>query len=91
MAAVLLCQGCSESTNCILKDPDYNDLKRKFDSNMKVKLKASKCISEQENAAWLIDYWCAKDIKGLIKMPLSRHHIMHVEAMLRIKNKLDRM
>ena len=29
-----------------------------------------------------------KDIKGLIQMPFSRHWIMHIEAMQRIKNRL---
>jgi hypothetical protein len=48
----------------------------------------SKCVSEDENAFWLIDYWCGKDIKGLIQMPFSRHWIMHIEAMRRIKNRL---
>ena len=37
---------------------------------------------------WLIDYWCGKDIRGLIQMPFSRHWIMHIEASLRIKNKM---
>lgn len=28
-----------------------------------------------------IDYWCGKDVRGLIKMPFCRHWIMHIEAM----------
>lgn len=44
--------------------------------------------SEDENAIWLIDYWCGKGIRGLIQMPFSRHWIMHIEASLRIKNKI---
>lgn len=37
---------------------------------------------------WLIDYWRGKDIRDLIQMPFSRHWIMHIEASLRIKNKI---
>lgn len=37
---------------------------------------------------WLIDFWCRKNIRGLIQMPLSRHWIMHIEASIRIWNKL---
>ncbi|MBO6158273.1 MAG: hypothetical protein J6P72_03290 [Firmicutes bacterium] len=37
---------------------------------------------------WHIDYWCNKDIRGLIQMPFSRHWIMHIEACLRIKKKI---
>lgn len=78
----------SESTNQILRKLNYKELKLKFDDEMKAKLRKSGCISEDEKAIWLIDYWCGKDIRGLLKMPFSRHHIMHVEAMQRIKNKL---
>lgn len=77
-----------ESSNELLRTLEYKDLKRKFGDEYKEKLLFSKCVSEDENAIWLIDYWCSKDIKGLLKMPFSRHHIMHVEAMQRIKNKL---
>ena len=45
-------------------------------------------VSNNENAIWLIDYWCNKDVRGLIQMPFSRHWIMHIEACLRIKNKI---
>lgn len=41
-----------------------------------------------ENAFWLVDYWCGKDIKGLIQMPFSRHWIMHIEASNRIRNRI---
>ncbi len=54
----------------------------------KERLVDSKCVSTDENAVWLIDYWCSKDVRGLLKMPFSRHWIMHIEAMLRIKNQL---
>ena len=77
-----------ESTNEILKKLEYKDLKKKFGSIYEEKILKTKCVSENENAIWLVNYWCSKDLKGLIKMPLSRHHIMHVEAMRRIKNKL---
>ena len=77
-----------ESTDQLLLQLQYKDLKRKFSEDIKQKLIESKCVSENENAIWLIDYWCGKDIKGLIQMPFSRHWIMHIEAMQRIKNRL---
>lgn len=49
---------------------------------------ASKSVSEDENAVWLIDYWCGKDVAGIIKMPFTRHLIMHIEAMMRIAGKI---
>ena len=78
------------STNELLKNMEYKELKRKFTDADKEKLSAGKCVSTDENAFWLIDYWCGKDVKGLIKMPFSRHWIMHIEAMCRIESKLSR-
>ena len=77
-----------ESTNRVLKLLTWADMKRKFGEDMVAKLQATRCVSEDEEAAWLIPYWCGKDICGLIKMPFSRHWLMHIEAMRRIKNRL---
>lgn len=76
------------ATEDILKKLSYSDLKRKISDTDKERLKSLKVVSEDEKACWLIDYWCGKDIRGLIQMPFSRHWIMHVEASLRIKNKI---
>ena len=84
----LYAKAVKESSDKILLEIKYKDLKRKFTEDTKGKLIKSKCVSEDENAVWLIDYWCGKDVKGLIQMPFSRHWIMHIEAMQRIKNRL---
>lgn len=76
------------STENILKKLSYSDLKRKITDTDRERLKSLKVVSEDEKACWLIDYWCGKDVRGLIQMPFSRHWIMHVEASLRIKNKI---
>ena len=77
-----------ESTEKIIKNISYADLKRKVSEERKEYLKSLNVVSTDENAIWLIDYWCNKDIRGLIQMPFSRHWIMHIEASLRIKNKI---
>ena len=77
-----------ESTEKMLKRLSYDELKRKIPEKRKEYLKSLNVVSGNENAAWLIDYWCNKDIRGLIQMPFSRHWIMHTEACLRIKNKI---
>lgn len=76
-----------ESTEELLRQLPYRELKRKFSEEDKERLRASGCVSVDENACWLIDYWCGKDIRGLIRMPFSRHWIMHIEASLRIAKK----
>lgn len=76
------------STDEWLQTIDYAELKKKFDTADKARIQELNVVSKDDNAVWLIDYWCNKDVKGLLLMPLSRHWIMHIEAGLRIKNKL---
>ena len=76
------------STNALIDTLTFPDLKKRFTDADKARLTASGCVSEDEQAAWLIEYWCGKDVLGLIRMPFSRHWIMHAEAMLRIRDRL---
>ena len=73
-------------SNKWLSSIDYDDLKIIYSELDKERIKNTKTVAESEN--WLIDYWCGKDIKGLLGMPFSRHWIMHLEASLRIRNKI---
>lgn len=84
------CAAVKNSTEEILKNLEYRDLKRKFTDEDKKRVVESHCVSTDEDAVWLIDYWCDKDIRGLLKMPFSRHWIMHIEAMLRIEDGLSK-
>ena len=79
-----------ESTEAILRDMPFERLRQKISVERRDVLKKMNVVSSNENAAWLIDYWCGKDIRGLIQMPFSRHWIMHIEASLRIKDKIRR-
>ena len=77
-----------QSTEAILRNLSYDDLRRKISAERKERLESLSVVSKEESAIWLIDYWCNKDIRGLIQMPFSRHWIMHIEACLRIKKKI---
>ena len=77
-----------ESTEAILRGLPYERLKQSISAGRRDILQKMNVVSSDEKAAWLIDYWCEKDIRGLIQMPFSRHWIMHVEASLRIENKI---
>ena len=76
-----------ESTTQILKTLTYSDMKEKISDDRRKPLETLNVVSTDENAYWLIDYWCGKDVKGLIQMPFSRHWIMHIEACLKIRDK----
>lgn len=80
-----------ESTEEIIKSLSYAQLTQKIPEERKECLKSLNVVNTDENAIWLIDYWCNKDVRGLIQMPFSRHWIMHIEACLRIKNKIHKV
>ena len=77
-----------ESTEKMLERFSHDELQRKIPDERKACLESLNVVSSDEKAIWLIDYWCGKDVRGLIQMPFSRHWIMHTEACLRIKNKI---
>ena len=84
-------QEVMQSSDRFLMGLEYSDLKQRFGEEMREKLLRTGCVSEAESAVWLIGYWCSKDVQGLIRMPFSRHWIMHIEAMQRIKNRLCKL
>lgn len=77
-----------QSTDDMLKGLTYQDLKIRLTEEDKDYLEGLQVVSKHDRSFWLIEYWCHKDIRGLIQMPLSRHWIMHVEASIRIIKKL---
>lgn len=80
--------GVKNSSEKIINSLSYDELKKKIPKERMENLKSLNVVSDDKNAIWLIDYWCGKDIRGLLQMPFSRHWIMHTEASLRIKNKI---
>lgn len=82
------CLSVKESTESILRALPFEELKRKVSEERKAALLSLNVVSADENAFWLVDYWCGKDVRGLIQMPFSRHWIMHTEACLKIAAKI---
>ena len=74
-----------KSTTKILNALTYQESKERISEEKRNKLEVLNVVSKDENAYWLVDYWCGKDVRGLVQMPFSRHWIMHIEACLRIK------
>ena len=77
-------QAVREETDRWLRSVRYEDLKRRFSDADRERIRESGVVSADPDAVWLIGYWCGKDVAGLLKMPLSRHWIMHIEAAGRI-------
>ncbi|SHH72877.1 hypothetical protein SAMN02745196_01224 [Clostridium collagenovorans DSM 3089] len=77
-----------KSTRKLLYQLNYQNIKIKMTEQDKEILRSLRVVSEDKNSIWLIDYWCNKNVQGLIHMAFSRHWIMHIEASIRIKNKI---
>ncbi|MBP5253528.1 MAG: phage head-tail adapter protein, partial [Lachnospiraceae bacterium] len=60
-----------KSTDKILKGLSFEDTKIKISDDRRKELESLGVVSEDESAIWLIDYWCKKDVRGLIQMPFS--------------------
>jgi hypothetical protein len=71
-----------ENSEKMMLELSFEQTKSKIPEEKKEYLRTLKVADD-----WLIDYWCGKNIRGLLQMPFSRHWIMHVEACLKIKNK----
>ncbi|HPD12778.1 MAG TPA: phage head-tail adapter protein [Bacilli bacterium] len=74
-----------ENSNNLIQSLSFENLKQSFSKNDKERIQKAKVVSPNENARWLIDYWGNKDVEGLLKMPFSRHWIMHIEACEKIR------
>ena len=76
-----------EASEKMILELSFENLKTKIPEERKINLQKINVVSLDESSNWLIDYWCDKNVRGLLQMPFSRHWIMHVEACLKIKNK----
>ena len=76
-----------EVTYYLVGSTESDPIKGKISDERRKQLETLNVVSEDENAHWLIDYWCGKDVRGLIQMPFSRHWIMHIEACIKIRDK----
>ena len=64
-----------ESTEKMLERLSYDELKRKIPKERKGYLESLNVVNDNEKAIWLIDYWCNKDICGLIQFRYKNNTI----------------
>ena len=78
--------GCR--TRKILQSLAPNDLKRKPRTDYLARLVSEGGLVERENSIWLKDFWGKHTVVGLILLPLTRHHMMHLPDSIAIKQSL---
>lgn len=78
------------SADSIINSLTFAEMKRRISQERREELIKLNVVSSREDAVWLIDYWFGKDVCGLLRMPFSRHWIMHAEACIKIRDKLKK-
>ena len=76
--------GCQ--TRNILKSLTPNDLKRKPEAEYLARLVSEGGLLESKNSIWLKNLWGRQTVAGLILLPLTRHHMMHLPDSIVIKH-----
>lgn len=76
--------GCQ--TRNILKALTPNDLKRKPKEGYLELLVREGGLLEHKSSIWLKNFWGKHTIAGLILLPLTRHHMMHLPDSMTIKH-----
>jgi hypothetical protein len=74
-------------TRDIIKVLSAVDMKRKFDKSKLQRILDEKAVLDVEGANWLIDFWGKKNVAGILLMPITRHHIVHINESLNAKKK----
>lgn len=67
-----------------------SDLKRKFDAITLKKIFDIGAVSKHEAASWLVDFWGRKNVAGILLMPATRHHAVHINESVNAKNKFTK-
>ena len=77
-------------TRAILKSLTQNDLKRKPGAEYLARIVSEGGLLESKKSIWLKDFWGRHTVAGLILLPLTRHHMMHLSDSIAIKQFLKK-
>lgn len=72
-------------TREILKSLTPDDLKRKPRDEYLARLVIEGGLLKTKKSIWLKDFWGRHTVAGLIMLPLTRHHMMHLPDSIAIK------
>jgi hydroxypyruvate isomerase len=71
----------------IIKNLTNKDMKRKFETYRLHRVIDEGAVLNVEASNWLIDFWGRKNVSGIILMPVTRHHVVHINESLSAKKK----
>lgn len=76
-----------KKTQEIVKKLTYEDMKKKFDKAQLKRIIDEGAVLDVEASKWLIDFWGKKNVAGILLMPGTRHHLVHLNESFRAKKK----
>ncbi|WP_139905747.1 DinB family protein [Clostridium thermarum] len=68
-----------------------SDVKRKMEPVRLQRILDEGAVLEAEESRWLIDFWGRKNVAGILLMPVTRHHIVHLNEAMRLKGKCRKL
>jgi len=73
-------------TRTIVRGLTAQDLRKQVDTNRLDKVLSVGAVVPQAQA--VIDYWSKRTIAGLLLMPATRHNLVHLNEVVRLKSRL---
>jgi len=74
-------------TREIVKELDFRASKRKVSQEGIRRICELGAVVKDERAFWLIDFWGRKNAAGILLMPCTRHHLVHINESLEARNR----
>lgn len=74
-------------TRDTIKSFKPSDLKRKMEPGRLQRVLDEGAVINVEGASWLIDFWGRKNVAGILLMPITRHHLVHINESMQLKQK----
>ncbi|MCM0650269.1 DinB family protein [Clostridium swellfunianum] len=71
----------------IIRNLTNGDMKRKFEKHRLQHVINEGAVLDVEASNWLIDFWGRKSVSGIILMPVTRHHVVHLNESFSAKKK----
>jgi len=75
------------ATRDIVKNLEPEDMRRRFSESQLQRIIDEGAVLDLEGSRWLIDFWGKKNVAGILLMPCTRHHMVHLNESLRAKKK----
>lgn len=74
-------------TRYLIENLSVQDMKRKFDKHRLQRILDEGAVLDVKASNWLVDFWGRKNVSGIILMPVTRHHVVHINESLSAKKK----